>query len=274
LGLRANVHVVGPGDPVAVPGANVKLEKSTHCLGAVQAAVELPSGEWVGYSGDFSWPLDHVNRVDQLVVDATYGDPRHDRGYEQGDAQEALIQQVRERLREGPIHLLAQGGTAERALALLAQEGLTDEAPVVGTKRFCAALEVHRELGFPVPSGRDERSPEGLAAIQDGRYIRVWGLNQSVMNDALPGAAIQLTKYRTYEVVEEIGDRLLKIGFSNHADFAGTMEYIERTGAQFVLTDGTRSSSAKARALAAAVIRELGVEAKAAFPAKSYDYGR
>ena len=73
----------------------IKLESSSHCLGAVQVAVELANGKWVGYSGDFSHLIDNVIRVDELVVDATYGDPGTDRAYSQLEAEEALLERVR-----------------------------------------------------------------------------------------------------------------------------------------------------------------------------------
>ena len=88
LAIRANLHVPELGKLHEVDGTAIKLESSSHCLGAVQVAVKLADGKWVGYSGDFSYPIDKVIRVDKLVVDATYGDPATNRTYSQLEAEE------------------------------------------------------------------------------------------------------------------------------------------------------------------------------------------
>ena len=93
-------------------------------------------------------------------------------------------------------------------------------------------------------------------------------------NDALPGTVFRLTKFAADEVMKQEGGRLYRVGFSNHAGFAGTIEYVERTGAEFVVTDGTRSSDQKARALAAAITRELGIDARPATAQPTLRYGK
>ena len=274
LEIRANVHVPEPGELLDLNGAKIKLESSFHCLGAVQVAVRLGDGKWVGYSGDFSYPIDSVIRVDELVVDATYGDPATDRGYSQLDAEEALATRVQRALRDGPVQILAHGGVTERALAVLHNAEVIDDVPVLAGKRMCHAMEVHRQESYPLPMVHQADSNKGLSIIHEGRYLRCWGQGQSMSNDSLPGTAFRLTKFAADEVVKQEGDRLYRIGFSNHAGFGGTMEYIERTGATFVMTDGTRSSEQKARALAAAITRELGIDARPATPQATLRYGK
>lgn len=274
LEIRANVHVVPPGEPHTILGNRIRLEKSTHSLGAVQAAVELDDGKWVGYSGDFSWPLNGVIEVDELVVDATYGDPARDRSYDQEDAEREFVDQVREGIRYGPVHLFCRGGTGERALALLNINDLLEDRPVVANRRFCHSLEVHRKEGYPVPEAHRVHSEDGRRILQTERYIRCWAYGQKMSNDALNGTCIRLTKFSTHdEPVEKVADNSYIIGLSNHADFDGTMKYIENTGARYVLTDGSRCSHGKARALAAAIERELGIRAEAAIPQESFRYG-
>lgn len=272
LEIRANVHVPELGEPHEVNGTRIKLESSSHCLGAVQVAVELASGKWVGYSGDFSYPIDKVIRVDELVVDATYGDPATNRTYSQVEAEDALSEHVHLALREGPIQIFAQGGVAERALAVLYE--VIGDVPVVAGKRMCHAAEIYRMASYPLPRVYHAESEEGLSIIRDSLYLRLWGHGQSMPNDSLPGTAFRLTKFAAEEAIKQEGDRLYRVGLSNHAGFDGTMEYVERTGAKFVLTDGSRSSSQKAKALAAAITRELDVDALAATPQRTHQYGK
>ena len=274
LEIRANVHVPDLGKLHEVSGATIKLESSSHCLGAVQVAVKLTDGKWVGYSGDFSYPIDNVIRVDELVVDATYGDPGTDRSYSQLEAEEALLERVRLALREGPIQILAHGGVTERALAVLHSAEVIDDVPVLAGKRMCYAADVYRKASYPLPCVYHADSEKGLNIIRDGHYLRCWGHAQSMSNDSLPGTVFRLTKFAADEVMKQESDRLYRVGFSNHAGFDGTMKYVERTGARFVLTDGSRSSERKARALADAITRELGIEARAATPQPTLQYGK
>lgn len=272
LEFRANVHVPELGEPHDIDDIAIKLESSSHCLGAVQAAVKLADGKWVGYSGDFSYPIDTVIAVDELVVDATYGDPVTNRTYSQLEAEEALSEQVQFCLREGPVQIYAQGGVAERALAVL--HDVIDGVPVLAGKRMCHAAEVYRMASYPLPSVQDADSNEGLSIIRDGHYVRLWGLGQSMPNSSLPGTGFRLTKFACEEAMKQEADRLYRVGLSNHAGFDGTMDYVARTGADFVLTDGSRSSPRKARALAAAITRELGIAARPATPQPTRQYGK
>ena len=272
LAIRANVHVPRLGESYEVDGTQIKLESSSHCLGAVQAAVKLSDGKWVGYSGDFSYPLDNVIQVDELVVDATYGDPGTNRSYSQLEAEEALCEQVQLALREGPVQVFAQGGVAERALAVLHE--VIDGIPVLAGKHMCHAAKVYRLASYPLPRVYSADSDRGLSIIRDGRYVRLWGLGQSMPNDSLPGTGFRLTKFAADEAIRQEGHRLFRVGLSNHAGFDGTMRYVERTGARFVLTDGSRSSDQKARALAAAIERELEVDARPATPQPTLQYGK
>ncbi len=50
----------------------------------------------LGYSGDFGWPMDEAIQVDQLVLDSTNGSVRQTRRYSEEEADEALVELVRE----------------------------------------------------------------------------------------------------------------------------------------------------------------------------------
>jgi hypothetical protein len=46
---------------------------------------------------------------------------------------------------------------------------------------------------------------------------------------------------------------------SNHADFPGTLEYVEATGARYVVTDNARGRGVE---LARAISQRLGIDAR------------
>ena len=114
--FRANIHALQPGETWSYGGATIALQPAGHMLGASQVVVELSDGRRLGYSGDFSWPLDRPIEVNALVVDATYGSPDSDRSYDQSAADASLADLIRERLRFGPIQLLGNPAVIERAL--------------------------------------------------------------------------------------------------------------------------------------------------------------
>ncbi len=116
LPSRTNVQVLEYAEEWEHEGDRIQLLSSDHALGAAQVKVTFENGISVGYSGDFNWPLDNVIKVDALVVDATYGNPCSRNRCSQEKAQESLAQLVRDKLRRGPIHLMADTGPLERAL--------------------------------------------------------------------------------------------------------------------------------------------------------------
>ena len=121
LEYRDNFHQVKYGDGYVLPndGSKLFLTPSNHMLGSCQVALELPDGYRIGYSGDFGWPLQEVIKVDELVLDSTYGGPRSIRRYTQGEAEECFVNLACERLHYGPLHISAYRGTVERVLHLL-----------------------------------------------------------------------------------------------------------------------------------------------------------
>lgn len=83
-------------------GLMIEFKSSSHMLGAVQVAVTTQAGDRLGYSGDFSWPLEDVIKVESLVVDSTYGSPDAVRHYSQEDANDFFRELVCTKNKEWP----------------------------------------------------------------------------------------------------------------------------------------------------------------------------
>jgi putative mRNA 3-end processing factor len=282
LSSRTNVVALQYGKEWADKGCRIQLFSSQHALGAAQVKVTLKSGQTLGYSGDFDWPLEAPIKVDALVVDATYGDPDSRPTCPQTKVQEALVDLVRKHLRRGPVHLMADTGPAERALVTLAVADVLHDVPIVASSRACHYAEVHRDFGQPMPQLVCDESREARAALGDGRgkgkYVRLWSLNSRWPNDGLyEGAVIRLTKYRaTTEPFEKVPGRdVFTVGFSNHADFRGTVEYVSATGASFVVTDNLRGNrDDRGEKLAKMLRAQLGIQAKTSSNNIDHRWGR
>jgi putative mRNA 3-end processing factor len=260
--FRPNIHALEPEQSKQFGGSNISLWPAGHMLGASQVLVELDNGMRLGYSGDFSWPMERPITCDALVVDATYGTPSSDRAYSQIEAEERLVALVSEQLRSRPVHLLGNSAVMERALLAITSSDIADDVPILGNDKLCTSVNVHRKHGWPIAQLVSTNHEDGHKLLGEARYIRCWQLTEGGRVDGIvEGSTIRLTKYRAKNVVEQFSDRGFTVGLSNHADFAGTLEYIERTNAKYVVTDALRADRNRALELATAISKEIGIMA-------------
>ena len=129
----------------------------------------------LGYSGDFSWPLNDVMRVDALVVDATYGSSRSVRPFTQGDAEDAFLAIVRRALRNGPVFVTAFRGTVERALDLVS-ENLDCE--IVCGEKLLHEVEVYRRYGYTIGRVREYEEAKDSGILAENRYVRFFSTRE------------------------------------------------------------------------------------------------
>ncbi|MGC4116782.1 MAG: hypothetical protein QM765_19930 [Myxococcales bacterium] len=270
LHVRSNVLPLDYASPVEIGRWRLKLISSGHMLGAAQVLVERDDGLRLGYSGDFHWPIDEAIRCDELVVDSTYGSPRSVRKYRQEDAELALHEIIVRSIPHGPVFLKAHRGTLHRALRLLSD---LRACTFVGSARLAKELEVYASFGYPLPPIVLDRSPEGRAALRGNRCIRL-----VTKGDTLPvdppanSTTIVLSAYMTNgdEPLIQRSEHSYSVALSDHADFAGTVEYVAATGAKRVLTDNTRTAGEE---LARELRTLLGVAARASHNQRSLEWG-
>lgn len=270
LDVRENLRAIEEGVPVRIPGGELTLLDSGHMLGAVQVSVQLDDGPRVGYSGDFSWPLDTVMQVDALVVDSTYGSPESCRRYDQGEAEAVLLQTVTTKLRQGPVYIKASRGTIERALHTLSGNVT---APLIASARLCHELAVYRNYGYAMDEVYRIGTPEGQQALSSGQYIRFYGKGDQLPVSPKEGTTITLSAYQASpdNPLLEYSDRACRVALSNHADFRGTVEYVAATRARLVVTDNMRGGHAVE--LATYLTAELGVYAVPSTNTHSREWG-
>lgn len=254
LPYRENIHPLAYGEAISLKGCEITLLSSGHMLGAAQVQVRLPDGLVAGYSGDFGWPLEHTISVDALVVDSTYGSPRRRREYNQAEVECRLRELVADTSRRGPVHLKAHRGTLQRALQVL--DG-TLTTPIVASRRVCSELEIYRKFGVSVPPVLEL----GTADFGQGDpYVRLYSRGDRWPIDDLGGTSIILSAQMSSvtDPVLQYSDSAFCVALSDHADFDGTLAYIQATGARLVLTDNTRGHGLE---LAREVGQRLSVQA-------------
>jgi len=97
LPYRQNLKALPLNQTRTFGSSEITFLSSGHMLGAIQVQIHTNSGLSLGYSGDFSWPLDSVVRVDALVLDSTYGSPGSVRQFTQDEAEARFLELVLER---------------------------------------------------------------------------------------------------------------------------------------------------------------------------------
>ena len=248
----------------------IEFKSSSHMLGAVQVAVTTEAGHRLGYSGDFSWPLEDVIKVDNLVVDSTYGNPDSVRHYTQEDANSSFREIVLKEIHNGPIIIKGHRGTLYRAFELL--DGLV-QYPIITSGKKIKEAEVCANFGYSVCPLMDLDLPEARKLRKQERYIELRYIGEQVLYD--PGDSITLILTASWvhglSPFLKVSDSTYKIAICDHADFYQTLEYIRQTGAKIVLTDGIRGKNA--HKLAGAITRELGIIAEPATPKRSRAWG-
>ncbi len=270
LPVRDNIIALALGHAREVGTSRILLLPSDHMLGSVQVAVELADGWRVGYSGDFQWPLEQVITVDQLILDSTYGSEESVRHYTQEEAELRLLAIALEKLRNGPVHIKAHRGTVHRGLQVLSE---IENCPLLASPRMCGEIEVYRMFGCPIGSVLSTNLPEATAAVKNGRYIRFYGTGDRFPVQVEAGTTINLSAFRTdcYDPVLQYSERSLSVALTNHADFNGTLEYIQSTGASHVITDNSRGGHAVE--LAREITRRLGIKAEPSEWDSSLEWG-
>jgi len=251
-------------------GLKIELRSSGHMLGAVQVAVTTPAGDRLGYSGDFSWPLEDVIQVESLVVDSTYGSPDSIRHYSQEDANVFFREIVAERIRSGPIIIKASRGTLHRALELL--NGLV-QYPIIASKKKISQAKVFEKYGYCFCPLMELEMADVRKLRKEGHYIELYYMGEQVLYDRGDITIINLTASWVHGANPflKLSDSSYQIAISDHADFNETLEYVRETGAKVVLTDSTRGINAPK--LASTITKKLGISAQPAKPVYSRAWG-
>ncbi|MBA7499601.1 hypothetical protein ES704_02346 [subsurface metagenome] len=251
-------------------GLMIEFKSSSHMLGAVQVAVITQAGDRLGYSGDFSWPLEDVIKVESLVVDSTYGSPDAVRHYSQEDANDFFREIVVQKIKSGPIIIKGHRGTLYRAFELL--DGLV-QCPIIASRKKINEAKVCEKYGYCICPLMELELPDVRKLRKEGSYIELRYIGEQVLYDRGDITIVNLTASWVHGVNPflELSDSSYQIAISDHADFNETLEYVRETGARDVLTDSIRGNHASE--LAIAITKKLGIKAKPAKPVYSRAWG-
>ena len=268
---RSNFKAIPLSQTVCMENCRIRLLDNGHMLGSVQVEVTSPDGVRCGYSGDFAWPLEEVVEVDELVLDSTYGSPDSVRKFSQEEANDRFIDLVVNRIKSGPVLILAHRGVLQRAIS-----GLDDaiKNPIIASPRLYNELKVYQRYGYSLTKILDASTSEAELALGEGRYIRLYETRDRRPTDTGGATSIVLSAYmsRLDHPVMEYSEKSFCIALSDHADYDETLEYVRATKARRVMTDNSRGGHGAELALA--LRRDLKVDAQYSDNLYEREWGR
>jgi len=257
-----NIQILKYNQKFQYEDFEVELINSEHMLGSAQCFVEYNNGLKVGYSGDFSWPLEKVIEVDELVVDSTYGSEESVRNFEQDDAEQCLIELINVNLSK-PIIIKGHRGTIHRMMQLISS--CMPDIPILVSKKYFKEIEIYNKYNYNISNYYDMMSDEGIYIRNNNQcYIQflLW-------RDAKPTYPLDFTYIRLSGFLSKYGPMVHQEGnndydvcITDHADHEGILDYIIESKAKFVLTDPSRTNYENAFKLARAIRVRLNIKSE------------
>jgi Predicted exonuclease of the beta-lactamase fold involved in RNA processing len=220
---------------VNIMGENITLKKSRHIAGSAQVVVDTKE-EIMGYTGDFKLPgTEPLKDLDTLVVDATYGNLKYQRGWADWDALGALINIIDEYSKKGPIWIYGYNGKLQEIMVMLRERGiknrfLADEK----TLRMAQIASNYYGVNLWDASIYNKGLVEGDSII----FIHTFRYQDF---SRLEGTHIMLTGWELRGIAVKISENQFNVSFSDHATFKEIVEYVKESNPRKVIIDGSRS---------------------------------
>lgn len=238
---------------------HIKLFPVKHVLGASQVLVETTYGRAV-YTGDFNYPNTDPIKTDVLIMEATYGcseDVRQQSEQQLLDQFVSLI--TREIGQRKPVYVFAHPGKIQCLMSILTNAGV--EIPFICGPKDFKWIEVYRKYGYTIGTVLQQGSSEAAEIQKSGSPFISFHRIGSNVPEAKDFLKIRVSAFMAKEDFYELQPNYYVIALSDHADFNGLLEYVRRSEAQLVITDGSRCP--KAYMLAREIKERLGIEALA-----------
>lgn len=248
------------GTSCQILGRNIRFYPSGHIIGGMMPVVE-EEGKSIMYSSDFASPFTLLpDKVDVLVIDASYGDPYLLRSYTRQEVANAFIDAMLGFVARGPVVITGYRGRLQYAYQLVKD---LIPGPYLFSKHVQESIGVYAKWqGFDV-DGVSLGTRESWDVIKDSdrfiAFVETRDREQLVGLDL--AKKVWLTQFNvcTDEPVSEYSNGLVKVSLTDHADFNGTIDLIRAVNPSFVFCDGSRGGDSDT--LASYVRNELQIPA-------------
>lgn len=229
---RREVRVLPYGEPIPWAGVQLTVYPAGHCLGSAMLLVEY-GGQRLLYTGDFKLrpaktvPAAEPVEADILIMESTYGHPRY-RFPPEEIAIEQLLQAVQAACEQGkiPVVIAYALGKAQEISRRLSDAGLA----VVQHPRVAAISRIYESFGVNVGDYRvfdGTVFPEEVLLVSP--QVRLPWPEERMVRIAVTGWAMDPSaRYR-------LGVDVM-VPFSDHADYDGLIQLVERVRPRTVYT--------------------------------------
>jgi len=263
LRLRGYFKGLAYGTPYLYKGEQITLYPTRHILGSAQVLVEDEKGLRLVYTGDFDYPSTQPVEADVLVIDATYGNPNLP-VFDKKEAIEVLVSLIKKELQRRPICIIAHRGKMQEIMQMLNEAGF--DVPFLCSSTELPISMAYQNFGAKLGNLRVTRSPAAEQLIKERQphiIFHLWSQDiRASLTEGIEYTKILVSRFYSLELVSEIGYNYYQIAISDHADFNGIMEYVQKSNPKLVITDRSRGRY-HALLLAAEIENRLHIRAKA-----------
>ncbi|ALU11931.1 hypothetical protein EYM_06365 [Ignicoccus islandicus DSM 13165] len=219
--------------------------RAEHIPGSVQVLLENDKGFRALYTGDFKNPgsgTPIVEDLDVLIIDATYGHPKYVRP-SQNEVLESLIELIEYALSLGrPVKIYAYHGKIQEVMQLLREYNVKE--PFVAPNKIYKLSKALERHGYSFGDLVLKESDTYSELVKGGQFIEFDHYNKWHKCSNENWIHIRLDGWLVNSVRLKVSDNRWIVAFSDHADFNGTMYYVEESRPKLVIVDASRSNFA------------------------------
>jgi len=250
------VETLNYGKPISYEEEKITMFRADHIMGAAQVLVEGSDGERVAYTGDFRINATPVLETDVLVMEATYGSPSCRRSFND-DVRSLLVSLVTEGLNQGTVYVFGYHGKLQEVMEILHKAGLT--VPFIASERVFQVSKVCERHGMRMGRLLHCDGDDARELLKKGSpCVAFYHMNA--------GGEVGLGSFRVYASGWEFGSAVscraeneYIVALSDHSDFDGLIEYVQRAKPKLVVTDNFRMGHAET--LAKEIRKRFGIPA-------------
>jgi putative mRNA 3-end processing factor len=259
------VETMEYGQTIQYEDERLTLFKANHILGASQVLVEDSEGERIVFTGDFKIDGTPVLEADVLVMEATYGSPRCIRAFETAP-EDLLVSLIQKGLKDGPVNIFGYHGKLQEIMQIVHDAGV--QAPMLMSERIYHVSRVCEKHGMRLGRLFLTEEKEAREMLQKNSSCMVFHHMNSRGSLADDVFSIYVSGWEFNSPCREISDKEYVVALSDHSDFDGLTEYVERSKPKLVITDNHRVGHAET--FAKQVYTRFGISA-VALPKSRFD---
>lgn len=228
-----------------------------HILGSSQVLLETEAGERILYTGDVRLSEASVILSDLLVIEATYGNPKHVRRFKD-QVNDELVELVHKLLRSGGVYIFGYHGKLQEALQILSSADFS--VPILVEERASKLCRIFEKYGVKFKNYISTEGKDGKRLLHTRKtFIAFFHMKKSDKISSEKNK-IYLSGWEFKEPVRRESENEWVVALSDHSDFDELLKYVEQSSPDFVITDNYRVGDA--RTLAAEITKRLGIPAQ------------